>query len=157
MNDGQQASTDDNYTDAEFEKELELAKRDPALVARVGEGGRQRLRKIVRILEHYDHAREKHPYFCDRLLYISDVKEISEVYVKYELERTRKAIEVGKEINDLALDHILQCEILEAQEAITRNDNAAAVEECYDCIAVLLRVVDVLEGRQPLGRPEVKP
>ena len=29
-----------------------------------------------------------------------------------------------------------------------------AVEECYDAIAVLLRVIDVLEGRQELGRPE---
>ena len=29
-----------------------------------------------------------------------------------------------------------------------------AVEECYDAIAVLLRVIDVLEGRQELRRPE---
>ena len=34
------------------------------------------------------------------------------------------------------------------------EEAAAAVEECYDAIAVLLRVIDVLEGRQPLGRPD---
>lgn len=31
--------------------------------------------------------------------------------------------------------------------AFTAGNTAAAVEECYDAIAVLLRVVDVLEGR----------
>lgn len=30
---------------------------------------------------------------------------------------------------------------------------AAAIEECYDAITALLRVIDVLEGRQELGNP----
>lgn len=38
--------------------------------------------------------------------------------------------------------------------AETRGDKANAVEECYDAIAVLLRMVDVPEGRQTLGKPE---
>lgn len=42
----------------------------------------------------------------------------------------------------------------EVCNAIARGDNAHAVEECYDTIAVLLRMVDVLEGRQCLGKPE---
>ena len=29
-----------------------------------------------------------------------------------------------------------------------------AVDEAYDAIAVLLRIIDVLEGRQKLGKPE---
>lgn len=39
------------------------------------------------------------------------------------------------------------------QETIPATGEAAAVEECYDTIAVLLRMVDVLEGRQKLGKP----
>ena len=31
---------------------------------------------------------------------------------------------------------------------------AAAVEELYDVIAVLLRTIDVIEGRYKLGKPE---
>jgi hypothetical protein len=41
-------------------------------------------------------------------------------------------------------------------QAYIKGDIAAAVEECYDAIAVLLCVVDVLEGRQALGNPAKK-
>lgn len=153
MNDEQQASADDNYTDADFEKELELAKRDPALVARVGEGGRQRLRKIVRILEHYDHAREKHPYFCDKLL----SSTLPPTYREEVLNGTRRMLLAEQSFNQLHALSLLECEEDELKLAISRDDISNAIEEAYDCIAVLLRVIDVLEGRQPLGRPEVKP
>jgi hypothetical protein len=38
-------------------------------------------------------------------------------------------------------------------EAIANGDTDAAIEEAYDAIAVLLRVIDVLEGHQELGSP----
>jgi len=44
--------------------------------------------------------------------------------------------------------------VWEATEALANGDKAQAVEELYDCISVLLRTVDVLEGRQKLGRPK---
>ena len=50
-------------------------------------------------------------------------------------------------------DTLLNCEVWEVHDALLRGDNANAVEKCYDAIAVLLRVVDVIEGRQPLGNP----
>ena len=51
-------------------------------------------------------------------------------------------------------DTLLNCEVWEVHDALFRGDNAHAVEECYDAIAVLLRVVDVIEGRQALGKPQ---
>ena len=46
-------------------------------------------------------------------------------------------------------------EKFEAIEAIANGDTVNAVEECFDAIAVLLRVIDVLEGRQKIDNPEV--
>lgn len=42
----------------------------------------------------------------------------------------------------------------EVFEALVSGDKTHAVEELYDCVAVLLRTIDVLEGRQKLGKPE---
>lgn len=40
--------------------------------------------------------------------------------------------------------------------AIVYCDIENAINEAYDVIAVLLRVIDVLEHRQPLGKPKEK-
>ena len=50
-------------------------------------------------------------------------------------------------------DTLLNCGVWEVHDALLHGDNAHAVDECYDAIAVLLRVVDVIEGRQALGKP----
>ena len=42
----------------------------------------------------------------------------------------------------------------ETLEALANGDKAHAVEELYDMIAVCLRTIDVLEGRQKLGKPK---
>lgn len=44
----------------------------------------------------------------------------------------------------------LNCEVF---HALAYGDKAQAVEELYDCIAVCLRTIDLIEGRQPLGKP----
>lgn len=54
----------------------------------------------------------------------------------------------------LGWNAILECKMLEVHEALANGDKAHAVEELYDCIAVLLRTIDVLEGRQKLGKPK---
>ena len=51
-------------------------------------------------------------------------------------------------------NELADCEVWEATEALANGDKAQAVEELYDCISVLLRTVDVLEGRQALGKPK---
>jgi uncharacterized protein YabN with tetrapyrrole methylase and pyrophosphatase domain len=53
-------------------------------------------------------------------------------------------------------NEVLDCECWEVAEALANGDTAHAVEELYDCVAVLLRTIDVLEGRQKLGKPTTK-
>lgn len=52
----------------------------------------------------------------------------------------------------LPAETLISCEVCEAADAFARGDTAHAVEKCYDVIAVLLRMVDVLEDRQRLGK-----
>ena len=105
---------------------------------------------IEKIKEHYDHAREKHSYFCDFITRLSqgEANELLNIY--------RDAISVEKKRGCLTASRLLGCELYEAMQAYTQGDNASAVEECYDAIAVLLRTIDVLEGRQELGNPDEK-
>lgn len=115
-----------------------------------------------RITDHYLHAREKHPYFCDKMAPIDLDKEDKEGLadyresVKRHLSDIRSDIEVLIKKGELDWNDLVLCELWEVDEAIANGDTAHAVEECYDAIAVLLRAIDVLEGRQKLGKPETK-
>ena len=113
---------------------------------------------IEKIKEHYDHAREKHPYFCDGItggdVYGRESRYEEHEYYSGKLKLRRDKVRHRSENGTLKAEHVLVCEYHEILEAYARRDTAAAVEECYDAIAVLLRVVDVLEGRQALGRPK---
>jgi NTP pyrophosphatase (non-canonical NTP hydrolase) len=107
---------------------------------------------IEKIKQHYNHAREKHPYFCDRLVVASGgVPTWS-----YRLEASRKWLKEEIENGKLTAETILLCEVAEMLDAIQQNNIAQAIEEAHDCNAVLLRIVDVLEGRQELGNPTKK-
>lgn len=110
-----------------------------------------------RITDHYVRAREKHPYFCDRMNnHTLLLKEHALRFITNSLELKRRRIRYGSEDGNLCWSELLECKTLEAMEAVVRDDKAHAVEELYDCIAVLLRTIDVLEGRQKLGKPETK-
>ena len=116
--------------------------------------------KTVGAIErHYLHAKEKHPYFSDAL-FASQLK-----YCLLEKDEERKFLcECLREarannLGDAYDGNVLWSNLLDEEKwevllALIDGDTAAAVEECYDAIAVLLRVIDVLEGRQKLGRPE---
>ena len=107
---------------------------------------------ISNILEHYAHAKEKHPYFCDSLYPKAYTRDEARCRCKAELSACRELIKEQISYEVLQWDLLLNCEVWEAHEAIANGDTANAVEECYDAISVLLRVIDVLEGRQKLGR-----
>lgn len=111
---------------------------------------------IDKIKEHYEHAKEKHPYFCDLLLPRGYSREELRDYVDTMLSDAREKIQIYSEDHILIFPTLLNCEVWEINEALVAENHAAAVEECYDAIAVLLRVIDVLEGRQALGNPEKK-
>ena len=105
-----------------------------------------------RALYHYIHAKEKHPYFCDTLL---------PEWMPVEERGERIAAALGCIREEMKKRDVDMCGVLfeeayEILEAANNGDTAHAVDECYDAIAVLLRTIDVLEGRQKLGKPETK-
>ena len=102
----------------------------------------------ARIREHYDHARKKHPYFCDIITCLRSAD------THLSICRKILAAELEAEVVDAGV--LLDCEFYEAMQAYANGDTARAVEECYDAITVLLRTIDVLEGRQKLGKPETE-
>lgn len=104
-----------------------------------------------KVLTHYDHARVKHPYFCD---WIGTKNDAAKAKITNRLEELRLTCSDAIERHDLGWDNILDCEMWEVFEALASGDKAHAVEELYDTIAVCLRTIDVLEGRQKLGKPE---
>ena len=106
--------------------------------------------RVIRIAEHYCHARRKHPHFAHTLfLEASDESAAARTLV-----RTRFCLNCEGRMGEVVAETVLNCEICEAIHALACGDKAHAVEECYDAIAVLLRMVDVIEGRQALGNPE---
>ena len=107
----------------------------------------------VRILEHYARAREQHPYFCDWAGPDPSEKNDRDRVLAC-LAKVRERVADAVERRGLGWDDLLDCEVWEVFDAQVRGDKSAAVEELYDAIAVLLRTIDVLEGRQKLGRPE---
>jgi hypothetical protein len=109
---------------------------------------------IERIKQHYNHAREKHPYFCDCL--DPHGRTMPDYGVTQTLEYVRECNKKSIDRGDIGWHDLLVCEIWEVYEALSRNDKEQAVEELYDAIAVILRTIDVLEGRQALGDPAKK-
>ena len=106
--------------------------------------------RVIRIAEHYCHARRKHPHFAHTLFLEAD----DESAAARTLVRTRFCLNCEWRNGEVVAETVLNCEICEAIHALACGDKAHAVEECYDAIAVLLRMVDVIEGRQALGNPE---
>ena len=102
------------------------------------------------IAAHYNHAREKHPYFADEITPLP-LEQVAAALGHARQTLDRQIVEKRVSVTD-----ILDCEIAEAYEEYQLGNTAAAVEECYDAIAVLLRMIDVLEGRQALGNPTKK-
>lgn len=100
------------------------------------------------ICKHYDHAREKHPYFCDLITSLSPVEADTHLGIY------RSLLEAEIKASKVEARTVLNCEICEALQAYTYGDFSQAIEELYDCAAVLLRTIDVMEGRQKLGKPE---
>ena len=105
---------------------------------------------VAKIAEHYCHARAKHPYFADLMfLYENDAED-----AKRYLGIVRTILSIERKKGELCAETLVCCEVAEICEAISRGDKAHAVDECYDAIAVLLRMVDVMEGRQKIGKPK---
>ena len=98
---------------------------------------------------HFAKALRKHPRFADAL-FSEDEKEDAE----FLLERARAEVDYLTKNNWLDAGMLAMCELDEAQLAHARGDKAACVDELYDAVAVLMRMIAVVEGRQKLGGEE---
>ncbi len=104
---------------------------------------------VIAIARHYCRARAKHPYFADRIVNFGNNDPKPHAVMK--LKEAREILH--DEIKDgcVQATTVANVEAMEIIEAYARGDKEAAVAECYDTIAVMLRIIDVLEGRQALG------
>lgn len=102
----------------------------------------------ARIAAHYEHARAKHPYFVDEMF----VKEKEKSFAN-DADSRLSIWRIIASLGKTDAESVLMCELAEARQAYAQGNKAAAVEELYDTVAVLLRMVDMLEGRQKLGNP----
>lgn len=105
---------------------------------------------IEKIKQHYNHAREKHPYFCDKFTYENNIS------VDSSLNLSRIFLKDAIKSGHVSFLDVLNCEIFEALKEIIDGNTERAIEELLDTIAVCLRGIDVLEGRQALGDPAKK-
>jgi len=99
------------------------------------------------IATHYHHACEKHPYFADK--WTNEDHQFFEEFMKLEKEILAECARHGEMTTRMVID----AEIAEVFESITGGDMQQAREEIFDTIAVLLRMVDVIDGFQKFGNP----
>lgn len=108
---------------------------------------------LDKIIEHYNHAREKHPYFCDK---ITKYNKDNIYHIGANIKNCKWQIETYPNNRNIELDvtPLLSCRWLELVQAYVNGNYPIAIEMAYKSIAVFLRVIDVLEGQQALGKPE---
>ena len=99
------------------------------------EGTRAQVLRDKEIRRHYEHAKETHPVFADILTHNNNTS------AKH-YKRLRDEAHANGDCSPL---QVFLAEYAEVLEAIAVEDKAQAVYECYDCIAVLLRLVDMIE------------
>ena len=107
-----------------------------------------------RIRQHYDNAREKHPYFCDGITpfdigYVQMDQTFEEI-----VEERRDDVAYHAKKHSLLLEHLIDCEWSEVLCECDRGNDEMAVQKLYDLAVLCLRAIDVLEGRQKLGKQE---
>lgn len=97
---------------------------------------------INAIKAHYNHAVEKHPKFVDRFC--------SETYfgATENLKLCRIWLKEHIRAGLVDCNDVLRCEIAEIYEAYKGGRLADAKEECFDAIAVLLRMIDMIEKEE---------
>ena len=98
---------------------------------------------------HFLKAVRKHPRFADALFGDDAADDAQDV-----LDAMRHELDYLAKNNWLDASALATCEIAEAQLANAQGDKAACADELYDAVAVLMRMIAVVEGKQKLGGVE---
>ena len=99
-----------------------------------------------RVAAHFLKAVRKHPRFADALDKYTDVK-----FAKAALEKMRDKLDFMRECDAVSADDLVECELLEAWCAPSEQET---ISELYDAVAVLMRMIATVEGKQKLGGAE---
>lgn len=94
--------------------------------------------KIALIQAHYTKATYKHPEFCSSILGAID-KETAEAWLK----RARDSRRI-----EASAANILNEEVCEIFEAYAKGEKEHAIDECYDAIAVLVRMAEFIKSEK---------
>ena len=104
---------------------------------------------------HYAKALRKHPRFADELFFRGEHDESERAKLLPDVERYLKLAhrDIARDEANRSLEahSLLTCEYREALAEFVKGDNAACVGELYDAVAVLMRMIAVVEGKQRLG------
>lgn len=90
---------------------------------------------IEQIARHLQKAYEKHPVFCEKIM-----DDYDAVNRGVELDNARSLCEKYK-----TAEFILDEEVSEIYEALANGNPMQAIDECFDAIAVLLRIADKIK------------
>ncbi len=105
-----------------------------------------------RAASHFLKAVRKHPRFADALFAEDPLfGEDAAVNAKGALKQARGEIGYLAAHNWLDASSLAQCELAEAQLANAQGNKSACIDELYDAVAVLMRMIAVVEGKQKLG------
>lgn len=113
--------------------------------------------RIKKIIEHYEHAKEKHPFFADsimdpRPLRIDADGAWARNWIKRHNEMTKRLWrDRAKQYKDCikmipSFENIINAEIYEIYAAVTEDNLEQAHYEIFDAIAVLLRLDEEMDG-----------
>ena len=97
----------------------------------------------ARAYKHFAKALRKHPRFADAMHGYE-----SPGMVRGHLVACREIINSKRKCSRVFATDLLECELLEAWCAPNEQDT---IDELYDAVAVLMRMIAVVEGKQRLG------
>ena len=104
---------------------------------------------------HLLKAVRKHPRFADALFSTSErnerIRATALSQAECGLEEMREDIYLSTRDGTLEASYLLSCEIAEAEVEHMRGNAAETISELYDAVAVLMRMIAVVEGKQRLG------
>jgi len=99
------------------------------------------------IFDHYINAVSEHPYFADLWT------ESDNAFFEDLSRENEKNVRILSEHGELTVRLVLDKEISDFFAALTRGDMAGARDKVLDTIAVLMRMIDVIDGLERFGCP----
>ena len=104
---------------------------------------------------HYAKALRKPPRFADALFSMWEYNPNRENVldeIDIDFAEAREDLRVDERHKAVVAGSIISVKTLGAFIEYLRGDKAACVEELYDAVAVLMRMIAVVEGKQQLGK-----